>query len=173
MLDARQFGLKMIANVTYSYSSASFSGRMPCVEIADSIVQTARETLERVWCLVSIDTEAIRTVESHPTWNAKVVYGDTDRYRKPERVTKVCLSCWREQQEKKPFRLDKRSLRQWQLKTRNLWNSSLKKCITLASWWRRNVTLGSNTNLLNKRNLFSTPKELKQSDETLVQPLPR
>ena len=66
-LDARQFGLKMIANVTYGYTSASFSGRMPCVDIADSIVQTARETLEK----------AIRTVEIQ--WKgAKVVYGDTD-----------------------------------------------------------------------------------------------
>ncbi len=70
MLDARQYGLKMIANVTYGYTSASFSGRMPCVEIADSIVQKGRETLE----------EAIRLVESTPEWNAKVVYGDTDRF---------------------------------------------------------------------------------------------
>jgi DNA polymerase zeta len=38
MLDARQFGLKMIANVTYGYTSASFTGRMPCAELADSIV---------------------------------------------------------------------------------------------------------------------------------------
>lgn len=37
-----------MANVTYGYTSASFSGRMPCVELADSIVQTGRETLERV-----------------------------------------------------------------------------------------------------------------------------
>jgi DNA polymerase elongation subunit (family B) len=35
-------------NVTYGYTGASFSGRMPCVEIADSIVQTGRETLEKV-----------------------------------------------------------------------------------------------------------------------------
>jgi DNA polymerase zeta len=68
LLDARQLGLKLLANVTYGYTSASFSGRMPCIDIADSIVQTARETLER----------AIRTVNSHPTWHARVVYGDTD-----------------------------------------------------------------------------------------------
>jgi hypothetical protein len=35
-------------NVTYGYTGASFSGRMPCVEIADDIVQTGRETLEKV-----------------------------------------------------------------------------------------------------------------------------
>jgi hypothetical protein len=38
-LNARQFGLKLIANVTYGYTSAGFSGRMPCAELADSIVQ--------------------------------------------------------------------------------------------------------------------------------------
>ncbi|KAF9430485.1 DNA polymerase zeta [Podila epigama] len=68
LLDARQLGLKFIANVTYGYTSASFSGRMPATEIADSIVSSGRETLER----------AIRFVNEHPKWNAKVVYGDTD-----------------------------------------------------------------------------------------------
>lgn len=48
VLDARQLGLKFIANVTYGYTSASYSGRMPAVEIADSIVQSGRETLEKV-----------------------------------------------------------------------------------------------------------------------------
>ncbi|XP_065837762.1 DNA polymerase zeta catalytic subunit-like isoform X2 [Oscarella lobularis] len=68
MLDARQLGLKLIANVTYGYTSANFSGRMPCVEIGDSIVRKARETLEK----------AIDMVERNPRWKAKVVYGDTD-----------------------------------------------------------------------------------------------
>lgn len=68
MMHARQFALKMISNVTYGYTAAGFSGRMPCAEIADAIVQTARTTLER----------AIRLIESHPTWRARVVYGDTD-----------------------------------------------------------------------------------------------
>lgn len=47
-LNSWQLALKLIANVTYGYTSATFSGRMPCVEIADSIVQTGRETLEKV-----------------------------------------------------------------------------------------------------------------------------
>lgn len=117
ILNARQFGLKLIANVTYGYTAAGFSGRMPCAELADSIVQvsiaapldhhlalihsllchflplhkhskcltlprdalsgcegsvlavqSARETLEN----------AIRMVEAHPRWRARVVYGDTD-----------------------------------------------------------------------------------------------
>ena len=48
MLDSTQLGLKLLANVTYGYTGASFSGRMPCVEIADSIVQTGRRSLEHV-----------------------------------------------------------------------------------------------------------------------------
>ncbi|KAI0793498.1 hypothetical protein C8Q75DRAFT_565280 [Abortiporus biennis] len=68
ILDARQLGLKFIANVTYGYTSATFSGRMPAVEIADSIVQSGRETLEK----------AIRVIDSTKKWGAKVVYGDTD-----------------------------------------------------------------------------------------------
>lgn len=60
-LNARQFGLKMIANVTYGYTSAGFSGRMPCAEIADAIVSSGRDTLER----------AIRLVESNPEWRAE------------------------------------------------------------------------------------------------------
>ncbi|OSD03436.1 hypothetical protein PYCCODRAFT_1409114 [Trametes coccinea BRFM310] len=68
ILDARQLGLKFIANVTYGYTSATYSGRMPAVEIADSIVQSGRETLEK----------AIRVINSTKKWGARVVYGDTD-----------------------------------------------------------------------------------------------
>ncbi|KAK2064956.1 DNA polymerase family B [Colletotrichum caudatum] len=68
LLNNRQLALKLLANVTYGYTSASFSGRMPCSEIADSIVQTGRETLER----------AIAFIHSQDQWGAEVVYGDTD-----------------------------------------------------------------------------------------------
>lgn len=34
LLDARQLGLKLIANVTFGYTSANFSGRMPSVEVS-------------------------------------------------------------------------------------------------------------------------------------------
>lgn len=66
ILDSRQLGLKLLANVTYGYTAASFSGRMPCVEIADAIVQTGRTIL----------SDTIRHTEAN--WRAKVVYGDTD-----------------------------------------------------------------------------------------------
>lgn len=68
VLHSRQLGLKLIANVTYGYTSANFSGRMPCSEIGDSVVSKGRETLER----------CIQLVNSHPSWCAEVVYGDTD-----------------------------------------------------------------------------------------------
>ncbi|XP_067240784.1 DNA polymerase zeta catalytic subunit isoform X3 [Chanodichthys erythropterus] len=68
LLDARQLGLKLIANVTFGYTAASFSGRMPSVEVGDSIVHKARETLER----------AIKMVNDTKKWGARVVYGDTD-----------------------------------------------------------------------------------------------
>ncbi|KAL1622191.1 DNA polymerase zeta [Diplodia seriata] len=68
LLNNRQLALKLIANVTYGYTSASFSGRMPCSEIADSIVQTGRETLEK----------AVALIHSVSEWGAEVVYGDTD-----------------------------------------------------------------------------------------------
>lgn len=68
VLHSRQLGLKLMANVTYGYTAANFSGRMPCVEVGDSVVSKGRETLER----------AIKTVESNTRWACKVVYGDTD-----------------------------------------------------------------------------------------------
>ncbi|KAM4902870.1 DNA polymerase zeta catalytic subunit [Sylvia borin] len=68
MLEARQLGLKYIANFTFGYTAANFSGRMPCTEIGDSIVHKARETLER----------AIKLVNDTKKWGAHVVYGDTD-----------------------------------------------------------------------------------------------
>lgn len=67
-MNNRQLALKLIANVTYGYTSATYSGRMPCAEIADSIVVTAREILERT----------IQKINNHKDWNAHVIYGDTD-----------------------------------------------------------------------------------------------
>ncbi|EOA33539.1 hypothetical protein CARUB_v10019649mg [Capsella rubella] len=68
IFNARQLALKLIANVTYGYTAAGFSGRMPCAELADSIVQCGRSTLEN----------AISFVTANDKWNARVVYGDTD-----------------------------------------------------------------------------------------------
>ncbi|KAK2956095.1 putative DNA polymerase zeta catalytic subunit [Blattamonas nauphoetae] len=63
---SRQMAIKYICNVTYGYLGAGYTGRMPCVEIADCVVETGRETLDR----------AIRFVEKEE--GLPVVYGDTD-----------------------------------------------------------------------------------------------
>ncbi|KAK0142555.1 DNA polymerase zeta catalytic subunit [Merluccius polli] len=68
LLHARQLGLKLIANFTFGYAAANYSGRMPNVEVGDSIVHKSRETLER----------AIKMVNDTKKWGARVVYGDTD-----------------------------------------------------------------------------------------------
>jgi DNA polymerase zeta len=66
ILDSRQLSLKLIANVTFGYTAANFSGRMPCVEVGDTIVRVARRCLE----------ESIKHV--HSLDQERVVYGDTD-----------------------------------------------------------------------------------------------
>ncbi|KAK7337781.1 hypothetical protein VNO77_18368 [Canavalia gladiata] len=68
IFNARQLALKLISNVTYGYTAAGFSGRMPCAELADSIVQCGRSTLEKAISFVNLEEK----------WNAKVIYGDTD-----------------------------------------------------------------------------------------------
>ncbi|XP_058738566.1 DNA polymerase zeta catalytic subunit isoform X2 [Vicia villosa] len=68
IFNARQLALKLISNVTYGYTAAGFSGRMPCAELADSIVQCGRCTLEKAISFVNLEDK----------WNAKVIYGDTD-----------------------------------------------------------------------------------------------
>jgi hypothetical protein len=68
ILHNRQLGLKLLANVTYGYTSAGFSGRMPASEIGDSVVAIGRETL----------LNAYKIIEGNKNWNAKVIYGDTD-----------------------------------------------------------------------------------------------
>ncbi|AYU79043.1 DNA polymerase zeta catalytic subunit, putative [Leishmania donovani] len=67
-LQEQQLALKMLANVTYGYTAASYTGRMPCVDLAEAIVSLGRQTLER----------AIELIHSTPAWRAEVVYGDTD-----------------------------------------------------------------------------------------------
>lgn len=68
LYNKRQMALKLIANVTYGYTSATYSGRMSNSDIADAIVSCARETL----------LQAVKAIEGVEKWGAKVVYGDTD-----------------------------------------------------------------------------------------------
>jgi DNA polymerase zeta len=45
-LEARQLALKYVANVTYGYTSATFSGRCAMPLLADAIVECGRRTLK-------------------------------------------------------------------------------------------------------------------------------
>ena len=73
-IEARQLALKYVANVTYGYTSATFSGRSAVPLVADAIVECGRRTL----------TNAINLAnswgnEADGRWSgAKVLYGDTD-----------------------------------------------------------------------------------------------
>lgn len=67
-LDGQQLALKLLANVTYGYAAAGFSGHMPMAELADAIVSLGRAAA----------SAAKQKIESNSRWNAEVVYGDTD-----------------------------------------------------------------------------------------------
>ena len=67
VLNARQLALKLTANVTYGYTAASFSGRMPCAELADTIVRIGRCSLLQAYAKIQTQWEKM-----------EVVYGDTD-----------------------------------------------------------------------------------------------
>lgn len=68
LLNQRQAVLKLFMNVLYGYTGASFTGRMPCSDIADSVVETGRSLL----------TTAMNYINENKAWRAKVEYGDTD-----------------------------------------------------------------------------------------------
>lgn len=71
-LEARQLALKYVANVTYGYTSATFSGRSAMPLLADSIVECGRRTLSNAIKLAN------NWGKSHKMWQgAEVVYGDT------------------------------------------------------------------------------------------------
>ncbi|XBW37441.1 hypothetical protein QEN19_003022 [Hanseniaspora menglaensis] len=67
-LEGMQIALKFVLNVTYGYTAASHSGRMPLQELADSIVEMGRTVL----------TQSIHLINNSTKWGAKVVYTDTD-----------------------------------------------------------------------------------------------
>jgi len=71
-LEAKQLALKFISNVTYGYTSATFSGRCCCPLVADAIVEIARKTLS------GAKTKAEEMGVEGRWKGARVVYGDTD-----------------------------------------------------------------------------------------------
>ena len=73
VLDARQLAIKLLANVTYGYTAAGFSGRMPMAELADAVVQCGRSTLE--WAMKLVQ-DGLKPTGKYSGWsNARVVYG--------------------------------------------------------------------------------------------------
>ena len=64
--DNQQKILKLFMNVMYGYTAAGFSGKMPCSEIADAVVSTARKVLFKT----------IKKVQKLNK-NFQIIYGDT------------------------------------------------------------------------------------------------
>jgi DNA polymerase zeta len=85
-LEARQLALKYVANVTYGYTSATFSGRSAMPVIADAIVECARRTLSNAIKLANRWGKE----EGGRWYGAEVLYGDTDSVfvRLPKRSVK-------------------------------------------------------------------------------------
>ncbi len=73
-IEARQLALKYVANVTYGYTSATFSGRSAAPLVADAIVECGRRTLSNAIALANAWGR-----DANGRWaNAEVLYGDTD-----------------------------------------------------------------------------------------------
>ena len=73
-LEARQLALKYVANVTYGYTSATFSGRCAMPLLADTIVECGRRTLTNAMNLAN----AWGREKGGRWYGAEVIYGDTE-----------------------------------------------------------------------------------------------
>lgn len=71
--NGRQLALKMSANSVYGFTGATV-GQLPCVPIASSVTSYGRYLLERTKEFV----ERTYTVANGYTYDAEVIYGDTD-----------------------------------------------------------------------------------------------
>ncbi|XP_053908258.1 DNA polymerase delta catalytic subunit [Cuculus canorus] len=73
VLDGRQQALKVSANSVYGFTGAQ-AGRLPCLQISQSVTGFGRQMIERTKQLV----ETKFCIAEGYTADAKVVYGDTD-----------------------------------------------------------------------------------------------
>jgi DNA polymerase zeta len=82
ILEARQLALKRFAACAFGYTNANYTGRMPCVELGDAIVEVSRHMLEFV----------IEYLEREYS-ELEVLYGDTDSLfiRMPPAPKEVCF----------------------------------------------------------------------------------
>ena len=79
-LEARQLALKYVANVTYGYTSATFSGRCAMPLLADTIVETGRRTLQKAMNIANQWGQGVDPwgKKDNDWLGAEVIYGDTD-----------------------------------------------------------------------------------------------
>ncbi|XP_074793541.1 DNA polymerase delta catalytic subunit [Natator depressus] len=73
VLDGRQLALKISANSVYGFTGAQV-GKLPCLEISQSVTGFGRQMIEKTKQLV----ESKYTMANGYSADAKVVYGDTD-----------------------------------------------------------------------------------------------
>jgi DNA polymerase delta subunit 1 len=73
VLDGRQLALKLSANSVYGFTGASI-GKLPCLEISQSVTAFGRQMIERSRQLVE---DKFKSTNGYPN-DAKVIYGDTD-----------------------------------------------------------------------------------------------
>ncbi|XP_038073586.1 DNA polymerase delta catalytic subunit-like [Patiria miniata] len=73
VLDGRQLALKISANSVYGFTGAQV-GKLPCLEISQSVTAFGRQMIETTRQLVQDNY----TIEKGYKHNAEVIYGDTD-----------------------------------------------------------------------------------------------
>lgn len=73
VLDGRQLALKISANSVYGFTGAQV-GKLPCLEISQSVTSFGRQMIEKTKQLV----EARYTISNGYAHDCKVIYGDTD-----------------------------------------------------------------------------------------------
>merc|ERR1711962_1098125 len=73
VLDGRQLALKISANSVYGFTGAQV-GKLPCLEISQSVTAFGRMMIEKT----KNEVEAKYTVSNGYSFNADVIYGDTD-----------------------------------------------------------------------------------------------
>lgn len=73
VLDGRQLALKISANSVYGFTGAQV-GKLPCLEISQSVTGFGRQMIEQTKQLV----ESRYTISNGCQADAKVIYGDTD-----------------------------------------------------------------------------------------------
>ncbi|KAL4063167.1 DNA polymerase family B-domain-containing protein [Scleroderma yunnanense] len=73
VLDGRQLALKISANSVYGFTGATI-GKLPCLPISSSVTAYGRQMIEKT----KQEVEAEFCLSNGHTYNAEVIYGDTD-----------------------------------------------------------------------------------------------